>query len=73
MFAEAAATLGKFQGVISSPGGTLVINSIAGGANPSLVNAMQGQPLIHVTDKPVYDKVAADVWVVTVLFRELLA
>lgn len=73
VFAEAAATLGKFQGVISSPGGTFQIDAIAAGANPSLVNAMLGQPLVNVTDEPVYDMVAADVWVVTVLFRELLA
>lgn len=73
VFAEAAATLGKFQGVISSPAGTFQIDSIAAGANPSLVNAMQGQPMVNITDEPVYDLVAADVWQVTVLFRELLA
>lgn len=58
---------------VTVPGSTFALNALAGSQALPTVNQMQATPLVNLTDEPVYDRVSASIWVVTVLFRELLA
>lgn len=56
-----------------NPGAVISLGSLPAGAALPTVNAMQGQPLVNINDRPKYKEVAAQTWLVEVFFRELLA
>jgi len=73
MVEGAGGTLSR-QAQPTTPGGTSFYPTIStGGQAIPPFNQMQGTPLVNIVDEPEYDMVAADVWVVTAVFRELLA
>ncbi len=56
----------------ANPGSVESLTSLAAGGALPTVNAMQGQPLINSEDRPRYKDIAANTWLIEVIFRELL-
>lgn len=73
VFANVTASTPQFQGVIANPSDTLVITTIAAGANPVSVNGMQGIPTVTASDTPRFSLVAKGVWAIEVDLLEVLS